>query len=89
MKKSFKIFAVLFITYFAGNTIVKSVANAAIEKETVSLEVENKLLWDYYYASENLLDTLEMKYQWVDAVENYEYYDAIEALYENNLLIEE
>lgn len=88
MKKSFKIFAVLFITYFVGNTIVKSVANAAIEKEKVSLEVENKLLWDYYYASENLLDTLEMKYNWVDAIDNYEYYDAVEEMYNNNLLIE-
>jgi hypothetical protein len=88
MKKSFKIFAVLFITYFVGNTIVKSVANAAIEKATITLEQENKLLRDYYYASENLLDTLETKYQWVDAVENYEYYDAVEALYENNLIVE-
>jgi hypothetical protein len=88
MKKSFKIFAVLLIAYFTLNTTIKSVANAAIEKEKVSLEVENKLLWDYYYASENLLDTLETKYQWVDAVENYEYYDAVEALYENNLIVE-
>jgi hypothetical protein len=88
MKKSFKIFAVLFIAYFTLNTTIKSVANAAIEKEKVSLEQENKLLWDYYYASENLLDTLEMKYNWVDAIENYEYYDAVEALYDNNLLIE-
>jgi hypothetical protein len=88
MKKSFKIFAVLFIAYFTLNTTIKSVANAAIEKEKVSLEVENKLLWDYYYSAENLLDTLETKYQWVDAVENYEYYDAVEALYENNLIVE-
>lgn len=89
MKKSFKIFAVLFIAYFVLNTTIKSVANAAIEKETISLEQENKLLWDYYYSAENLLDTLEMKYNWVDAVEDYDYYDAVEAMYENNLLIEE
>lgn len=89
MKKSFKIFAVLFVLYFVGNTIVKSVANASVEREKVSLEVENKLLWDYYYSAENLLDTLEMRYQWVDAVEDYDYYDAVEALYDNNLLIEE
>jgi hypothetical protein len=87
MKKSFKIFAVLFIAYFTLNTTIKSVANAAIEKATITLEQENKLLWDYYYASENLLDTLETKYQWVDAVESYEYYDAVEALYDNNLII--
>lgn len=88
MKKSFKLFAVLFITYFVGNTIVKSVANAAIEKATITLEQENKLLWDYYYSAENLLDTLETKYQWVDAVEDYNYYDAVDALYENNLIVE-
>lgn len=88
MKKSFKIFVVLFITYFIGNTIIKSIANAAIEKVTISLEQENKFLWDYYYSAENLLDTLEMKYQWVDAVENYNYYDAVEALYDNNLIAE-
>ena len=88
MKKSFKVFAFLFITYFLGSTIIKSVANAAIDKETVSLEQENKLLWEYYYASEKLLDTLEMKYNWVDAIEDYDYYDAVEALYENNLIVE-
>lgn len=88
MKRTFKIFVALFITYFVGNTVIKFVANAAIERETISLEQENKLLWDYYYASENLLDTLETKYQWVDAVESYEYYDAVDALYENNLIVE-
>lgn len=88
MKKSFKLFAVLFITYFVGSTIIKSVANAAIERETISLEQENKLLWEYYYASENLLDRLEEEYQWVDAIEDYDYYDAVEALYDNNLLVE-
>lgn len=88
MKKPFKIFAVLCISYFIGNTVIKTVANAAIEKVTTSLEKENELLWDYYYSAENLLDTLEMKYQWVDALDNYEYYDAVEALYDNNLIVE-
>lgn len=88
MKKSFKIFAVLFIAYFVLNTTIKSVTNASIEKATITLEQENKLLWDYYYASENLLDTLEMRYQWVDAIDNYEYYDAVESLYNNNLIVE-
>lgn len=88
MKKSFKIFAVLFIAYFVLNTTIKSVANASIEKATITLEQENKLLWNYYYSAENILDTLEMKYQWVDAIENYKYYDAIYALYDNNLLVE-
>ena len=84
MKRTFKLFAILGIVCFALNTII----NASVEKEKISLEQENKLLWDYYYASENLLDTLEMRYQWVDAVEDYNYYDAVEALYNNNLIVE-
>lgn len=89
MKRTFKLFVALFIAYFTLNTTIKSVANASIEKATITLEQENKLLWDYYYSAENLLDTLETKYQWVDAIDNYDYYDAVEALYDNNLLIEE
>lgn len=88
MKRTFKLFAILCITYFTLNTTIKSVANAAIEKATITLEQENKLLWDYYYSAENLLDTLETKYQWVDAIDNYDYYDAVDALYENNLIVE-
>lgn len=88
MKKSFKIFMIVCFTYFVGNTIIKTASNAAIEKVTISLEQENKLLWDYYYSAENLLDTLEMEYNWIDAVENYDYYDAVEALYDNNLIVE-
>lgn len=88
MKKSFKLLVVVVVAFLLG-TIVKSNSIASVEKENISIEEENKLLWDYYYASENLLDTLEMRYQWVDAVEHYDYYDAVEALYDNNLLIEE
>lgn len=32
---------------------------------------------EYYHATENLLDTLESEYNWVDAVDHYEYYNAI------------
>lgn len=88
MKKSFKLLVVVVVAFLLG-TIVKSNSIASVEKENISIEEENKLLWDYYYSAENLLDTLETKYQWVDAVENYDYYDAVEALYDNNLLIEE
>lgn len=88
MKKLFKLLVVVVVAFLLG-TIVKSNSIASVEKENISIEEENKLLWDYYYASENLLDTLEMRYQWVDAVEDYYYYDAVEALYDNNLLIEE
>ncbi len=37
----------------------------------------------YYKSTEALLDTLENHYNWIDAVDNYEYYDAISKL-ENN-----
>ena len=34
----------------------------------------------YYKSTEALLDTLENKYNWVDAVDNWEYYDAASKL---------
>lgn len=37
-------------------------------------------LENYYEAAENLLDTLENNYNWVDAFDPYDYYEAIENL---------
>ena len=34
----------------------------------------------YYKSTEALLDTLENEYNWVDAIDNYEYYDAASKL---------
>ncbi len=34
----------------------------------------------YYKSTEALLDTLENEYNWIDAIDNYEYYDAISEL---------
>jgi hypothetical protein len=34
----------------------------------------------YYKGAEELLDTLENHYNWVDAVDNYNYYDAASKL---------
>lgn len=34
----------------------------------------------YYMGAEELLDTLENHYGWVDAVDNYNYYDAVSKL---------
>lgn len=44
--------------------------------------VENQLnaYKQYYKATENLLDTLELEYNWVDSFDPYEYYDAVENL---------
>lgn len=35
----------------------------------------------YYKSTEALLDTLENEYNWVDAIDNYEYYDAVSKLH--------
>lgn len=35
---------------------------------------------EYYKATENLLDTLENHYNWVDAFDTQDYYDAVDRL---------
>lgn len=35
---------------------------------------------EYYKATENLLDTLENHYNWVDAFDPQDYYDAVDRL---------
>ena len=37
----------------------------------------------YYKSTEALLDTLENEYNWIDAIDNYEYYDAASKLRNN------
>ena len=37
----------------------------------------------YYKSTEALLDTLENEYNWIDAIDNYEYYDAVDRLRKN------
>ena len=37
----------------------------------------------YYKSTEALLDTLENEYNWIDAIDNYEYYDAVSKLRNN------
>ena len=34
----------------------------------------------YYKSTEALLDTLENEYNWIDAIDNWEYYDAASKL---------
>lgn len=41
---------------------------------------ELKAYKQYYEATENLLDTLENHYGWVDAFDPYDYYEAVENL---------
>lgn len=63
--------------YFVGKTLYNSGARTAVN----NIEVENQLLWEYYHATEDLLDSLEMEYNWVDAIEHYPYYESVENLY--------
>ena len=37
----------------------------------------------YYKSTEALLDILENEYNWIDAIDNYEYYDAASKLRNN------
>ena len=37
----------------------------------------------YYKSTEALLDTLENEYNWIDAIDNWEYYDAASKLRNN------
>ena len=37
----------------------------------------------YYQGAEELLDTLENHYNWIDAIDNESYYDAVDKLHHN------
>lgn len=45
-----------------------------------SLKKELEAYKQYYKATENLLDTLENHYNWIDAFDPYDYYEAVENL---------
>lgn len=47
---------------------------------TSSLKKELQAYKEYYEATENLLDTLESHYNWVDAFDPYDYYEAVSNL---------
>ena len=47
----------------------------------VELQRELRAYKQYYNATENLLDTLENYYNWVDGHDPYDYYEAVEELY--------
>lgn len=53
--------------------------------ETIdSLIKINILLINHYCATENLLDSLSIKYSWPDAIDSYEYYESIDNIYSYN-----
>ena len=67
MKKNYAIAVlILVVLALAGVTLYQS--------ERLSAHKE------YYKATENLLDTLENHYNWVDAFDPQDYYDAVDRL---------
>ena len=73
MKKVYLLAAVLLL--LATNAVSLWNLDNAIERKT--------LLENYYAGAEELLDTLENHYNWIDAIDNYEYYDAASKLRNN------
>lgn len=55
-------------------------------KTTKALREENALLKEYVIATESFLDTLNDEYDWVDAYDPYDYYDAVGNLMDKGLL---
>lgn len=75
--------------YIVSKTIYNKTKETQIYKQqnidTVdSLTTINNLLIDYYCASENLLDSIFVRYSWPDAMDNYPYYESIENIYTYN-----
>jgi hypothetical protein len=70
MKTKLLLAAVLLL--LATNAVSLWNLNNAIERKV--------LLENYYEGAEELLDTLENHYNWIDAIDNEAYYDAVSEL---------
>lgn len=57
-------------------------------KTTATLRHENQLYKDYVTATEAFLDQLDDDYDWIDAYDPYDYYEAVENLVANGLMTE-
>lgn len=73
-----KVFIIAVALVIAVNCV-----NFKILATVKELKVENELLKNYYLGAEELLDTLENHYNWVDAIDNEAYYDAVDKLHHN------
>lgn len=62
--------------------------NTELQKTLDSLVVTSTLLEEYYCATENLLDSIFKHYVWQDVFDSYEYYEAIDNIYYQELLYE-
>ena len=63
--------------------IACNIINFTVLETVRELKKENDLLKNYYLGAEELLDTLENHYNWVDAIDNEAYYDAVDKLHHN------
>lgn len=62
--------------------------NAELQQTLDSLALTNTLLEEYYCATENLLDSIFTYFVWPDVMDPYEYYEAIDNIYYQELLYE-
>ena len=63
--------------------IACNIVNFTVLETVRELKKETALLKNYYLGAEELLDTLENHYNWVDAIDNEAYYDAVDKLHHN------
>lgn len=103
MKKSDKILVVILLLgglYMIGKTfynkinekdfIIKELQHTNEKHISMmdSLVTTSTLLEEYYCATENLLDSIFKYYVWQDAIDSYEYYEAIDNIYYKEYLYE-
>lgn len=98
MKKD-KLLIILLIIgglYIVGKTIYNKVEEKNYQLEHLQKHSEqnyetidslikiNTLLIIHYCASENLLDSIFVRYSWPDAIDSYSYYESIDNIYSYN-----
>jgi hypothetical protein len=69
-------FIILVVGLAIGSIIGYQKADNEYEKIIEEYEDECIILGNYYDAAESVLDDLQEQYDWVDAYDNYEYYDS-------------
>jgi hypothetical protein len=69
-------FIALIVGLAIGSVIGYHKADNEFAEYLIEYEDECNILGNYYDATESLLDDLNNEYDWVDAYDNYNYYDA-------------
>jgi hypothetical protein len=78
MKKNFIVCSCVAIAAFVAGLKIGQPNDLQVKNyETLPYKIELiKAYADYYKGAEELLDVLNEKYEWVDAIEHYHYYDS-------------